>query len=71
MTYKGWNAKKSNKPTNIYNSLQKEWLFNFDFLHNYFTFDEFFTQTLADGLLLEYEWQEISSDFQDSSQYWN
>ena len=32
-------------------------------------FREFFTPTLADGLSLESEWQEVSSSLQDSSQY--
>ena len=30
---------------------------------------EFFTSALADGLSLEFEWQQISSNIQDSSQY--
>ena len=30
---------------------------------------EFFTSALADGLSLEYEWQQVSSSLQDSSQY--
>ena len=30
---------------------------------------EFFTSALADGLSLEFEWQQVSSSFQDSSQY--
>ena len=30
---------------------------------------EFFTSVLADGLLLEFEWQQVSSSLQDSSQY--
>ena len=34
-----------------------------------FTLSEFFTSTLADGVLLEFEWQQVSSSFQDSSQY--
>ena len=29
----------------------------------------FFTQTLADGLSLESEWLQVSSDLQDFSQY--
>ena len=29
----------------------------------------FFTSTLADGLSLEFEWQQVSSSIQDSSQY--
>ena len=29
----------------------------------------FFTPALADGLSLETEWQQVSSSFQDSSQY--
>ena len=30
---------------------------------------EFFTSALADGLSLEFEWQQVSSSLQDSSQY--
>ena len=30
---------------------------------------EFFTTALADGLSQESEWQQVSSDLQDSSQY--
>ena len=30
---------------------------------------ESFTSALADGLLLEFEWQQVSSSPQDSSQY--
>ena len=30
---------------------------------------EFFTSALADGFSLEYEWQQVSSSLQDSSQY--
>ena len=30
---------------------------------------EFFTSVFANGLSLEFEWQQISSSFQDSSQY--
>ena len=30
---------------------------------------EFFTAALADGLSLEFEWQQASSSLQDSSQY--
>ena len=30
---------------------------------------EFFTSVLADGLSLEFEWQQVSSSLQDSSQY--
>ena len=30
---------------------------------------EFFTSTLADGLSLEFEWQQVSSSLQDSPQY--
>ena len=30
---------------------------------------EFFTTALADGLPLEFEWQQISLSLQDSSQY--
>ena len=30
---------------------------------------EFFTSTLADGISLEFEWQQVSSSLQDSSQY--
>ena len=32
-------------------------------------FWEFFTPTLTDGLSLEFEWQQVSSSIQDSSQY--
>ena len=31
---------------------------------------EFFTSALADGLTLEFEWQQVSSSLQDSSQYY-
>ena len=34
-----------------------------------FTPLEFFTLALADGLSLEFEWQQVSSSLQDSSQY--
>ena len=34
-----------------------------------FLFWEFFTPVLADGLSLEFEWQQVSSSLQDSSQY--
>ena len=34
-----------------------------------FTPWEFFTSALADGLSLEFEWQQVSSKLQDSSQY--
>ena len=30
---------------------------------------EFFTSVLADDLSLEFEWQQVSTSFQDSSQY--
>ena len=30
---------------------------------------EFFTSALADGFSLEFEWQQVSSSLQDSSQY--
>ena len=30
---------------------------------------QFFTSTLADGLSLEIEWEQVSSGLQDSSQY--
>ena len=30
---------------------------------------EFFTSALGDGLSLEFEWQQVSSSLQDSSQY--
>ena len=34
-----------------------------------FTPLEFFTSVLADGFSLEFEWQQVSSGSQDSSQY--
>ena len=34
-----------------------------------FTSWEFFTSVLADGLSLEFEWQQVSSNLQDCSQY--
>ena len=34
-----------------------------------FTPLEFFTSVLADGFSLEFEWQQVSSSLQDSSQY--
>ena len=34
-----------------------------------FTLLEFFTSVLADGLSLEFEWEQVSSSFQNSSQY--
>ena len=34
-----------------------------------FSFWEFFTSALADGFLLEFEWQQVSSTLQDSFQY--
>ena len=30
-------------------------------------YSEFFTSALADGLSQEFEWQQVSSSFQDSS----
>ena len=30
---------------------------------------EFFTSVLADGISLEFEWQQVSSSLQESSQY--
>ena len=30
---------------------------------------EFFTSALADGLSLEFEWEQVSSSLQDSSRY--
>ena len=30
---------------------------------------EFFTSALADGFSLKFEWQQVSSSLQDSSQY--
>ena len=39
------------------------------FTENYFVLCEFFTSVLADGLSLEFEWQQVSSGLQDSSQY--
>ena len=35
----------------------------------YFTHCEFFTSILADGLSLEFKWQQVSLCLQDSSQY--
>ena len=35
----------------------------------YITLWDFFTSVYADGLSLEFEWQQVSSDHQDSSQY--
>ena len=32
-------------------------------------YSEFFTSALADGISLEFEWQQVSSSLQDSSQY--
>ena len=32
-------------------------------------YEEFFTSALADGLSLEFEWQQVSSSLLDSSQY--
>ena len=37
--------------------------------YKYFTPWEFFTSALPDGLSLESEWQQVTSSFQDSSQY--
>ena len=34
-----------------------------------FTLLEFFTSAVADGLSLEFEWQQVSSSLQNSSQY--
>ena len=34
-----------------------------------FTPLEFFTSVLADGFSLEFEWQQVSSSLQDTSQY--
>ena len=39
------------------------------FLCYYFTPCEFFTSALADDILLESEWQQVSSGLQGSSQY--
>ena len=35
-----------------------------------FTPREFFTPVLCDGLSLEFEWQQVNSSLQDSSQYY-
>ena len=35
----------------------------------YLLFESFFTSALADGLSLEFEWQQVSSNIQDSSEY--
>ena len=35
----------------------------------YYLLLEFFTPVLADGFSLEFEWQQVSSSLQDSSQY--
>ena len=35
----------------------------------YFIFGEIFKSALADGLLLESEWQQVTSGLQDSGQY--
>ena len=34
-----------------------------------FLFSKFFKPALADGFSLEFEWQQVSSSLQDSSQY--
>ena len=39
------------------------------YCYNYFTLLKVFMPTLADGFSLEFEWQQVSSSFQDSSQY--
>ena len=36
---------------------------------HYFYLLHIFTSVLADGLSLEFEWQQVSSSLQDSSQY--
>ena len=42
---------------------------NVSYYYNYFIIRlEFFTSVLADGFSLEFEWQQVSSSFQDSSQ---
>ena len=43
--------------------------FHFSFDTLLFTPLEFFTSVLADALSLEFEWQQVSSNLQDSSQY--
>ena len=43
--------------------------FLYYYYYYYFTPWEFFTSALADGFLLKFEWQQISSSFQDTSQY--
>ena len=37
----------------------------------YHSFSRFFIPSLADGFSLEFEWQQVSTSFQDSSQYSN
>ena len=44
------------------------WQIMFSSLY-YFTPWEFFTSTLTDGFLLEFEWEKVSSNLLDSSQY--
>ena len=39
------------------------------YIHYYFTPDEFFTPAITGGFLLEFEWQKVFLDLQDSSQY--
>ena len=39
------------------------------YYYHYFAPYKFFTPALADGLLLESEWQQVSSSLQDTSQY--
>ena len=45
------------------------WAFTKEFIIIIIYSLEFLTSTLADGLSLEFEWQQVSSSLQDSSQY--
>ena len=43
--------------------------FFLSFLLSFVLFWEFFTRVLADSFSMEFEWQQVSSSLQDSSQY--
>ena len=47
---------------------QQFYWFSFYYYYYYFTPLEFFTSVLADGFSMEFEWQQVSSSLQDSSQ---
>ena len=51
------------------NSSKIQYTASFFFVNYYLLLFEFFTPELADGFSLEFEWLQVSSSLQDSSQY--